>query len=566
MSYLLLSLQIENIENFTDMFNKSLNFKNMGRMKYTLYLFYKYFTQSVVSSLLFILGCFFLKENEIYHALFLFLIPLYRTHPFIIYTSYFSAVYLDQPLLLLGVLFFRFRNFKTFNLKLPTPIKFLVVLMILPTLSEYVIILVICIIVSDIAMMFTESKKILRHHKSYYMLSVLAGKWRLLNPNMMRTIMSYIFLLVLLSFNLSVTSKLMAFLTYFYLLFYEIDVLFKYHFFNQSKLYSDRLSRVSFNLLILNGISFLFLIEHIPNISIIPFIIWYLFWIGLFSMRSLKILSVLLLLVGCSNTRLDTLTLESKVPSFVGNMTPVVIQEHVIDTSYPYTLHFKDHAYVKSGDTIITYELSENINEIKRIDHQIQSLQKSIDSLKSRLNDALDKAYIQTEIDTLNSEITNLQFEKKMIKTSTHIKADIEGSYTVHQDTLKITSNKKVLKLTLNEHAYRMFIKYKEFDIYSLENDLIFTVSDYQTDSNSNLEYVITFEHFENDAYLYESFILKPSNIHYEIPKTYIYQRDNNLYATIDSKEVKVYGERQDDVYLIKEGLKDGDVLEKPFH
>lgn len=564
MRLLLLAIQIENIESFFTMPSKTHNLKVYHPLKHRIYLYFKYLTQNPMVTLSFILLSVVSYPSDIAYIIFLLLIPLYQCHPFFIYGVYSISSFLDNPLILLIVFFFRNIFIHSHQIKIPDSLKIVILCLMIPKFSTILLILFPFILSSDLSHAFNRSKKTILRHKSYYMITKTINKIRILNPQMCKKIITYTLLIVIISMS-QITILPLLLTMFIYLLLYEIDVLIQYHFFNQSQIYHDRFSRNTFYFIILNGISFL-LIGQLFDLPHFPFILWYSLWSIIFILRNFKWKIMILLplfLSGCQDSIIHTHTVQSNSRSFIGEMIPKETQTIVVDRNQPVTIHVKDYQHVNKGDLIITYTLTDSINEIKRMNYQIHLLEKNVKELETLLkSETIDQTSIEREIATLEQEIKIIQFDMNLIAKTKDIYTHIDGVLLIQDDTLKIQSKNHILSLTLTELEYRDFIQYDSYEAFTLDDQPLDSLSDYQLVSEARDTYTLNFDFFENETYPYQSVVLKPQSSNFTIPESFVYEDDEGLYVWINREKRVIEGEKINGTYEITKGLNENEVLE----
>lgn len=454
--------------------------------------------------------------------------------------------------------------YDSFQFKLPESLKLFILCLMIPDLSTTLLILFPFILIADLSHTFNKSKQIIQRHKSYYTLASTLCKAKVLNPQIIKMIQSYTLLIFVLSITkLSMLPLLLS--LFLYLLLYELDVLIQYHFFNQSQIYHDNVSRHSFYFFILNGVSFL-LVAQLFDFPYYPFILWYCLWSVIFIMRNFKktILLILpFLLSGCQATPILTHTVQSSTRNFIGEMIPQETQTIVIDRSQNLTLHVENHQRITKGDSLITYSLTESINELKRIDYQIKQLEDDILKLKNTpQSETIDDHAIKNEIESLQREIELLKFDKSLISKTNTIRAQIDGIVLIYDDTLKIQSENHCLTLTLDELEYREFIQNKSYQAYTLDDTLLVELGQFRLKSEGRDQFILTFDFFENETYPHQSIIIKPISQKFMVPESFVYENDQELYVWIDHEKIIVEGEKVNNNYLITKGLNENDVLE----
>ncbi len=532
MHYLLLSIKLEDMSYIHTLDNKSKNFKIIHKLKHRLFLLFKYHTHSVITLLSFIITAIF---TSFPYTLALFIFPLLNTSILQYITIYLLAAFFNQPLILLLILIpLPFPHVS--NIKMPAFMKLGMVLFLLPQFTQETFILLAFLLISDLTLEFTQSKRSLNIHKSYYMLTRLSNRKNFLNPKLYNSVIQYLLILSMLSFYIQIELFILVVLIFFYLLSFEIDILIHHHFFNQSKLYSDKFSKMTFTLFIYNGISFLFLIHH-KNIY---FILWYLLWIIIFNFRSKLLTFSLVFLTACA-TQTETFTIEDNNPTYIGNMIPEQTKVIEINFNLPYTLHIKNET-ITQNTPIITYERLDHIEEIQRIDYKINNFNLS------------------------KQEIKQLEFDKSLLPTKETIYAPFDGLASIQDHQITLSTHQQVLSLTLSEHEYINFKAHTKFSIYTLNNVHITDIETHSLSHTGTNEYKIEFEAFDYDAYPHETLIIKPHSQTFSIPNAYIIEIQEAPYVMIKGEFKPIKIESIDkETTTISDGVKAGDILEYPF-
>src|SRR5690554_433625 len=565
MRLLLLAIQIENIEFSAQLPFRTFHLKVYHPIKHKIYLYFKYLSENPVVTLSFFVIACFSTPSDIPYIVYILLYPFYQTHPLILYSIYMLASVLNQPLILPSIFLFRTLIFyDSYQFKLPESLKLVILCLMIPDFSTTLLILFPFILIADLSHTFNKSKQSIQRHKSYYTLAATLCKTKVLNPQINKMIQSYTLLIFLLSLTkLSLLPLLLS--LFIYLLLYELDVLIQYHFFNQSQIYHDNVSRHSFYFLILNGISFL-LVGQLFDLPHYPFILWYCLWSVIFIIRNFKktlLLILPFLLSGCQATPILTHTVQSSTRNFIGEMIPQETQTIGIDRSQNLTLHVENHQQITKGDSLITYTLIESVNELKRMDYQIKQLEDDMSKLKNMpQSETVDEDAIKNEIDSLQREIELLKFDKGLISKTNTIRAQIDGIVFIQDDTIKIQSKKHCLTLTLDELEYREFIQNKSYQAYTLDDTLLVELGSFSLNSEGRDQYILTFDYFENNTYPHQSIIIKPISHKFIVPESFVYQTDQELYVWINHEKIIVEGEKVNNNYLITKGLKENDVLE----
>ena len=266
MSFLLLSLRVESLEYVNLLDNNFLPFKFKDKIKYKVYLLYKYMTHNKLSLILYIFSFFYLDKHNIIYYVFLLLSPIINPKSLSIYLTYSISIITKQPFLLLLAPYI--------NLQFTLPFQVPFITIYTPfILKSNIPMQQIAgfLILQEFVSLLNHSKELINRHKSYYMISKINRKKICINFFLRNTLIISILYIVFL-------NKKDVILSFIYLLLFELHYFFNYEVFNRSWLYQDSFSRITFKILIYNGLSLSLLLHQYS----LFFNLWYLIWIGVF--------------------------------------------------------------------------------------------------------------------------------------------------------------------------------------------------------------------------------------------------------------------------------------------
>lgn len=266
MCFLLLSLRVQSLEYINLLDTNFIPFKFNHKVKYKLYILYKYISHNKLSLILYIISFFYLDNQHLIYYVFLLLSPIINPKSLSIYLVYSIAAITKQPVLLL------FSPYINLQFTLPFQVPFITIYTPLILNSKAPVQKIVgFLILQEFVSLLNHSKELINTHKSYYMISKINKKNTYINFFLRNTLVISVLYIVFL-------NKKEVILSFIYLLLFELDYFFNYEVFNKSWLYQDSFSRITFKILIYNGLSLSILLHQYS----LFFNLWYLIWIGVF--------------------------------------------------------------------------------------------------------------------------------------------------------------------------------------------------------------------------------------------------------------------------------------------
>ena len=585
--------------------------QSRSKLKYRLYYFFQFYRQNIFSTLYILLFsgyCLYQKEISLGLTVYLLLSPLILglTQSFLFrLTVLFLAYWLPNPIILF-TLFMTVTQIHTYQIKTETStfrkLNYLKVILPLFALSLLIqhrfsalvqkqfLILLSFVLITHLQASLTKSKEILTGSKNRYILWSLKTKrfnFRFLNNILQQQLLLYsilgVYFLILMNIKQrSLGVSFMLVCVFFYLLLFELDVLIHYHFFNQSQLYDDTLSRVVFSQVSQGSMGMLLLYFAILevlqireiylkgiNLFFYIFIVWFLFWIIFFIkrykkpiIRHLILICILPGMLACQKSEVESLLIKDTRPLYSGTMTPENIQEIFNLDDSNYSVKVSHGQSVKKDETLIYINNPLAIEEINRINFQIEQHESKINILEKELSKLQDemKSPIQTEISSLKESLDLLNFDKKQVKTGKNVRAQFDGTVFIHNNSLKLVSDSLILTLTLSEHEYKTFKAITSFEILNLDREPISIAKAYLVEpKEENL--LLSFSSFDHECHPNQTLLVREENLSFDIPKHFIRENEDTLLVKTDATEMLVEGIYDGDTYLITEGLKEGDII-----
>ncbi len=478
-----------------------------------------------------------------------------------------------------------------FNIVLPLLVLLSIFSINLGSAVQKQLLILLCfILMTQVHSQLLSNKKETIVSKNRYILWSLSSthfNFKFLNIRLRKSIMQYSIFFLLIVFMLNIQNRfivdsLLIMCLFLYLFLSELDYIVHYHYFNQSYLYDDLLSRTFFTQLV-NSIIGLFLLyisvkeiillrnlssTYIPYIQL-AFFFWLFSWFCFYILRYKKkicfrkslVILILPLLLSCSKVPQETLVVVDSRAYYSGTMRNENTQEFLISDESQ-EIKVSHGQKINKGDILFTTVHPGARQDIDRINFQVEKLNTKLSHLKGLLKDEEKAHEAKIQIESVEEELSLLYFDRRQIQTTTHTKASFSGTTYIQDDTLKLVSDALALTLELTEHEFRHFKKIQDFDFMTLDKEIMSKGTTYIVEPENDL-YIIQFDAFEHDCYVNQTLLISSSSPQYYIPQSFIRVDEDLLFVQTDSTEKAILGSYDDlkGNYLVSEGIESGDVL-----